>query len=123
MDAEYLCPEITDDIPNVPFKHAVLPIHPSATSKEIFAIYQKLLTETKKMLKEAGEVEDYNVAFTREWMALIPRRKLEDIDEQPFGANALGMLGLVGLRSEEEKGVWQKLGWTKHVTNLGLARD
>lgn len=115
---------IVSNIPDVPFEHYVFRIQKNATFGDVHTIYNSLLEKTNKTLKKAsaGASSDYNVAFTRQWMVLIPRREMKVVEEQPFGANALGMLGLVGLRSEEERKVWNSMGWKAHVTKLGFAK-
>jgi sulfate adenylyltransferase (ADP) / ATP adenylyltransferase len=112
---------VTSNIENVPFKHFVLRIPQPATTDHLIEQYLRLLQETKIALKAANQGTDYNVAFTSDWIVLIPRSRA--VWGGPFGANALGMLGLVSVRDTEEKDRWRKLGYTDHLRNLGIPID
>lgn len=110
---------ITSNITDVPFRHFVLRIPEYATVADVVQRYRRLLQETEKVLRAAHQGSDYNVVLVSEWIALIPRSKAEW--GGPFGANALGMLGLVAVRDQEERDVWGKFGYTDHLRSLGIA--
>lgn len=87
----------------------------------VFELYEQLLGKTLAALESAGQVPDHNVILTKEWIALIPRSGGDW--GGPFGANALGMLGLIAVRDEKERDRWAELGWTVYLRELGLPTD
>ncbi|ERF75605.1 hypothetical protein EPUS_04585 [Endocarpon pusillum Z07020] len=112
---------IEDMISNVPFKHFVMRITATATARDVFEKYQRLLIETQKALKAAQTGHDYNVIFTADWIVLIPRRTA--VWSGPFGANASGMLGTVVVPSRQQRNQWAELGYTEYLARLGIPWD
>ena len=108
---------IVQDVPNVHFKHFIHRIPSGANSSEVFRIYQVLLLATRHALQEAGAT-DCNVAFTTDWIVLIPRRTA--VGGGPFGANAPGMLGMVTVPNQEQRQRWADLGYTDYLVKLGI---
>ncbi len=111
---------INDAIPNVPFIHFVLRISATATSRDVYWKYCRLLEETRKALDLARAGHDYNVVFTADWIALVPRRTA--VWGGPFGANAAGMLGIVTVPNKQQKDQWAELGYTEYLVRLGIPR-
>ena len=97
----------------------MLQIPQTASAEHVFQQYERLLSLTLKALKDAGQEHDYNVALTAHWIAIVPRSRAES--GGPFMANTMGMLGMVSVRDDEEKGRWEKLGWARHLKELGIA--
>jgi sulfate adenylyltransferase (ADP) / ATP adenylyltransferase len=112
---------IENRISNVPFEHFVLRITADATARDVFDKYQRLLIETRQALEVARAGHDYNVIFTADWIAFIPRRTA--VWGGPFGANAAGMLGLVTVPSIQQREQWAELGYTKYLVRLGIPRE
>lgn len=113
--------EVADNIPNVPFKHFVLRIPPHASTETIIEMHDKLLALTRKAHAEAGNDpgSDYNVAMSREWIALIPRVTAGPPDG-PFGTSTVGMLGIPAIRGPEDRRKWEELGNTRFLAQLGI---
>ena len=109
---------IVQDIPNVPFKHFVHKIPKGAKAFKVFELCQALLNQTKLALQEV-DATDYNVAFTANWIVLIPRRTAVHYGG-PFGANAAGMLGMITIPDEEQRQQWADLGYTDYLVKLGI---
>jgi sulfate adenylyltransferase (ADP) / ATP adenylyltransferase len=112
---------IENKISSVPFKHFVLRITAAATARDVFEKYQRLLIETRKALEAAQAGHDYNVIFTADWIALIPRRTA--VWGGPFGANAAGMLGIVTIPTKQQRNQWAELGYTEYLARLGIPQD
>lgn len=112
---------IMNMISNVPFKHFVLRTTADATARDLFGKYQRLLKETRVALERAQAGSDYNVIFTVDWIALIPRRTA--VWGGPFGANAAGMLGIVTVPNQQQRDQWAELGYTEYLTRLGIPQD
>lgn len=66
---------------------------------------------------EREGVVDYNVVVVREWMLVIPRRHH---GREGVECNAVGMMGMVWVRDEEEREGWVRLGMTEHLRWLGI---
>jgi sulfate adenylyltransferase (ADP) / ATP adenylyltransferase len=112
---------IENMISNVPFKHFVLRITADATARDVFEKYQRLLIEIRQALEAAQAGHDYNVIFTTDWIALIPRRTA--VWGGPFGANAAGMLGMVTVPNKQQRDQWAELGYTEYLARLGIPQD
>lgn len=113
--------EVADRIDGVPFKHFVLRIPPESRAREVFDMHQRLLELTRKAHVEAGGSADgdYNVAMTKKWIALIPRRTVGPADG-PFGTSTVGMLGIPGIRDEVDRQKWKELGDAQYLARLGI---
>ena len=103
---------------NVPYAHTILAIPADASAKEVFAVYEKLLAEIQPLMKRVG-MEDYNVVIVKEWMLLIPRRHH---GREGVECNAVGMMGMIWLKSQAEREGWERLGMTEHLRWLGFPR-
>ncbi|KAL4870017.1 hypothetical protein BDV12DRAFT_166885 [Aspergillus spectabilis] len=83
-------------------------------------IYTELLAEAKQSLGDNLEDDSYiphNVALTRDWIIVIPRRNK---DVGGVTANTAGMLGSVWLTSEAEMNEWKQVGPRKVLAGLGV---
>lgn len=105
--------------PDVPYKHAIFQIPPAATAEDVFAVYEKLLGEMRPLMQREG-MEDYNVVMVREWMLIMPRRHH---GREGVECNAVGMMGMVWLKSESERVGWDRLGLTEHLRWLGFPAE
>lgn len=103
---------------DVPFQHFVSRLKATATSLDVFATYKSLLLMTREAHRAAATGPDYNVVFTAEWMALIPRQTVNF--GGPQGANAAGMVGMVGIPNQEHRRQWAERGYTEYLKVLGL---
>ena len=106
-----------ESIPDVPFKHYVHRISFDAASADVFGLYQLLLKKTRNALRNVNAT-DYNVIFTPEWIALIPRRTA--VWGGPYGANAAGMVGMVSVPNDSQRQQWADLGYTEYLVKLGI---
>lgn len=100
----------------IPYKHALMRISKDATAEDVCDCYETLLAEIRPIL-EANGTEDYNMVLVREWMLMIPRRHH---GKNSVEANAVGMMGMVWLKSQEEREGWTELGMTEHLRYLGV---
>ena len=109
---------MAQNISGVPFKHFVYRLPQAATTADVFELYQSLLTETQHALRKAKAGTDYNVIFTTEWIALIPRRTA--VWGGPHGANGAGMLGMITVPNQQQRQQWAHLGLTDYLATLGI---
>jgi ATP adenylyltransferase/5',5'''-P-1,P-4-tetraphosphate phosphorylase II len=94
----------------------------SLSAEQVFARFRVLLDLTHAALEAAGEPSRaYNVALLPTFIVLIPRTHRNRDGRAP--GNAMAMLGLIWVSSEEHAELWKSLGVTKHLTHLGLAAD
>lgn len=100
----------------IPYKHALTHISKNATAEDVCSCYEMLLSEIRPILEENG-TEDYNMVLVKEWMLMIPRRHH---GRNAVEANAVGMMGMVWLKSQEEREGWTELGMTEHLRYLGV---
>lgn len=108
--------------PTVPFYTFVLALEDDISTAKVLTKYHQLLAATKKASKEYGrETIAYNLVMVKKWMAMIPRTHANSKGKAP--TNAVGMMGMVWVSSQEEMGVWLDLGVRKHLIHLGLARE
>lgn len=116
--------EVADRLPNVPFKHFVLRIPPQTGAATVVDMHERLLQLTRNAHVEAGHDADgdYNVALTKDWIALIPRTTVGPVDG-PFGTSTVGMLGIPGLRDERDREKWRELGDSKFLAILGIPQS
>lgn len=109
--------DVAGRIERVPFRHFVLRLPPAASAAHVFAVYQHLLEVARWSLEDDGwRFEDYNLAFTKEWMAIIPRRATNHM----YGANTAGMLGLVSVPDQASRALWAQLGYSRYLVELGV---
>ncbi|KAJ4251826.1 hypothetical protein NW762_011123 [Fusarium torreyae] len=114
-------PEIARNITGVPYQHFVLRLPDKPKPGELYNQYQRLLQASVKEKGSASFGLDYNVAMTKEWLCLIPRRHgRKDNAGANFGANAAGMLGVIWVSSQEERDSWDELGMTRYLAYLGV---
>jgi sulfate adenylyltransferase (ADP) / ATP adenylyltransferase len=109
---------IAQNISNVPFQHFVYKIPRQALAADVFKLYQLLLAETRAALRKANAGPDYNVIFTAEWIALIPRRTA--VWGGPYGANGAGMVGMVTVPNQQQRQQWTDLRYTDYLVTLGI---
>lgn len=100
----------------VPYKDQLAGLLSSNSAESVFFIYQTLLDSMRPYMEEHG-TEDYNTILTKDWMLLIPRRHH---GRDGVEANAVGMMGMVWVRGEEEREGWNRLGMTEHLRWLGV---
>lgn len=105
--------------PKVPFEHYVVGISKDAKASDVFQQYQKALSKTKESFKGKEEKEAYNVVLVRDWVVLVSRTS-KGRDDAP--TNAAGMLGMVWVRSDEERQKWTDLGLSTYLALLGIPR-
>lgn len=106
----------------MPFKHFVTGVEPRSTAHTAYKKYVQLHRLAYEALVASGNSSrDYNVVLSESWIAVIPRRTAGP--GGPFGANALGMLGIVVVKDEEERAWWARLGYTKYLKQLGIPHD
>ncbi|CAF9917034.1 MAG: hypothetical protein HETSPECPRED_003079 [Heterodermia speciosa] len=111
-----LSTETSSEHPTVPYRHAVLALPRDASAEDVYAVYGRLMGEMRPVMEREGVV-DYNVVVVREWMLVIPRRHH---GREGVECNAVGMMGMVWVRDEEEREGWVRLGMTEHLRWLGI---
>lgn len=106
------------NIAGVPFKHFVLRLAEDADSEYVHEAYKRLLDSTREFqIASDCDTTDYNVAMTRDWITVIPRRTQGP--DGPYGSNAAGMLGLLHVPDASDKAHWERLGYARYLEYLG----
>lgn len=67
-----------------------------------------------------GDQCPHNMIMTRRWMIVIPRRK--GAIDKTSGGNALGMLGVVAISSQDEVRGWTEFGFREALRELGVPK-
>ncbi|KAI5781030.1 hypothetical protein DFH27DRAFT_656848 [Peziza echinospora] len=99
-------------LPTIPFTHYILPLHPETSTPEfIYTQYLRLLS----LILPA--YPDHNVIVVPEWIMVIPRR-FPILDGA--AANAVGMVGMIWVKDEEERRVWVEGGVRRRLGYLGV---
>ncbi|KAL5336170.1 ATP adenylyltransferase-domain-containing protein [Aspergillus crustosus] len=120
-----LFPDSQDARKAVPYRYCLRYLHgielqrPEGYAK-LSGVYTELLAEAKESLGDNIPDDGYvphNVALTREWIIVIPRRNVE---VEGVTANTAGMLGSVWLTSEEQMSEWKEVGPKKILAGLGV---
>ena len=106
----------------MPFTHFVLVIPPESTAADLWSMYETLV-RLGRAAQAAAHVasKDYNVAMYKDWIAVIPRTTA--VSGAPFRANALGLLGMISVRDQQERTEWAELGYTAYLSKLGVPRE
>lgn len=104
----------------MPFINHIIGISANSSPTEIYSRYQKVLAQTKESLKRHERDMAYNFIMTRDWTVLVPRTSKGNHNTP---TNAAGMLGMVWVRSDEERERWSKLGMSGYLASLGIPRD
>ncbi|KAF4963142.1 hypothetical protein FSARC_8818 [Fusarium sarcochroum] len=113
--------DIASNIAGVPYQHFVLRLPDDPKPDDLYKEYQRLLMESVKNKGATSFGLDYNVAMTKEWLCLIPRRHgRKNNAGANAGANTAGMLGIIWVASQEERDTWDELGMTRYLTYLGV---
>jgi ATP adenylyltransferase len=105
---------------DVPFINHIIGLAPDPNSAQIFGQYQKVLAEAKKSSRRHGRNVAYNFIMTTDWIVLVPR-STKGRDDTP--TNAAGILGMVWVRSDEERARWTELGMSEYLASLAIPRD
>ncbi|KAM5372606.1 hypothetical protein ACJZ2D_007380 [Fusarium nematophilum] len=101
--------------------------HP--TPETLTMVYTDLLkqvTEVGKGRSEhahnapAGAACPHNVILTNLWMLVIPRRRA--CINKEAGVNAIGMLGVIAVATQNEVHNWVRLGLTESLGELGVSK-
>lgn len=99
------------------------------TATNLVEIYNTLLEEAtiaytkltgQKSRIQAGVAISHNMILSKRWMVLLPRRQAAVNKEA--GANALGMLGVIAVATQNEIDNWVRLGLTESLKALGFPR-
>ena len=117
--------------PRVPFEWFYRRLDPhGSTPQRLLEIYDHLLEQATN--KGRGPSESFgttppnaacphNFILTKRWMVVLPRQRAA-INKQA-GVNAIGMLGYIVVATKEEIDNWIRLGPTKSLRELGVARQ
>jgi len=79
--------------------------------------YLKALEKSKETLNSFSRSYIYNVLLVKQWLIVIPRAS-KGCDG--VIANSARMMGMVWLRSKEERDGWTKFEMSKHLAYLGI---
>lgn len=117
--------------PNVPFRWFYNRFTADQfTPAGLTSIYETLLSRSTEVglgLAEnadtapAGAACPHNMILTNSWMILIPRRK--GAINKEAGANAIGMLGVIAVATQDEIDKWLRRGLTDSLRELGISQD
>lgn len=115
-----LWPDAED--PKPPFKFAMARFQAGLPPvRELVSVYRGLLKEAELAVGECekrqeGEALPHNLILDDRWMVVVPRQApgWEGAD-----TNAMGMLGMVWLHSEERRQIWVEKGPTEVLKKLG----
>ncbi|KAF4342814.1 atp adenylyltransferase [Fusarium beomiforme] len=116
--------------PNVPFQwfcHRFGPAKPSV--EDLVEIYNGLLRKATEVGKGRSEHADssppgaavpHNFLLTRKWMIVLPRRRAAVNKEA--GANAIGMMGVIAVATQDEIDNWIRIGPFVGLAELGVPK-
>ncbi|RPA81943.1 hypothetical protein BJ508DRAFT_361559 [Ascobolus immersus RN42] len=97
-----------------PYQHYITRLPPSPTPEKLYEIYLALLQPTKQ------HTQAYNFVLTKDWMLLIPRTKGK---KGEYGVNAAGMMGMVWIKSVEERNAWDESDLTGFLEYCALPNE
>lgn len=105
---------------NVPFQYEVVRHDATPVANIALSIYESY----SSCVKRFGGTTDleskqvpHNVVMAREWTLMIPRRRAST---SGASANAMGMMGLVWVGSEDELKKWTTRGPSQILSELGV---
>lgn len=116
--------------PNVPFQWFYQRLDSNqVSSNSVYLIYQGLLEQATKASEDrrqdASNVPKdaacpHNMILTKNWIVILPRRR--GAINKEAGVNALGMLGVIAVATQNEIDNWAKLGLTDGLRELGFPK-
>ena len=123
--------------PDVPFKWAWQRLDSDVKTTDAAAlvkVYNQLLGKANGAWRASPRAESqtttpdatdgpcpHNVILTRRWILVIPRRQAAVATTA--GANALGMLGVIAVATQEEADSWIRLEMREGLRELGVPRS
>lgn len=123
--------------PDVPFEWAWQRLDSDIKTTDAAAlvkVYNQLLGKANDAWRASPRVESqtttpdatdgpcpHNVILTRRWILVIPRRQAAVATTA--GANALGMLGVIAVATQEEADSWIRLEMRECLRELGVPRS
>lgn len=118
------------DVPFHQFYHRFAKDRKNVTSTDLVKMYANLLKQAAAVSRGDSEHDDtslpdaaacpHNLVFTRRWMLVIPRRRGAVTKE--IAANAIGMLGVIPVASQQEMEGWIKFGPARALIELGVPK-
>ncbi|KAM3065651.1 hypothetical protein ACMFMG_011358 [Clarireedia jacksonii] len=114
--------------PDVPFQwfYRSFPEGEDVTAGHVIETYNELLEQATEVgkgkaehaeLLPSGAACPHNMILTKRWMIVFPRRK----NSWP-GASAVGMLGYIAVKSQDDIDAWAKGGIKNTVREFGVSR-
>jgi ATP adenylyltransferase/5',5'''-P-1,P-4-tetraphosphate phosphorylase II len=128
--ASFLDEDDTCSEPLMPFQwyhrrfenHQITPRFLTETYCELLAEASRanapVIQDTEQVLSESAS--PHNMILTKKWMIVLPRRHAAVNKEA--GVNAMGMLGVVAIATQEELRGWEILGPKNVLRHLGVPR-
>lgn len=103
------------ELPEAPFKHAIQKLPTIVDGEKLFDIYQHL-----RRYSGLKPETPHNMIMLQRWMMTIPRT-IASIGE--LSANALTMIGMVWMKSEEHFRLWTEQDPALLLQRFGVARE
>lgn len=95
----------------------------ACTGEYLQSLFNTLLSATSFALADQLEVPQltpvYNFLMALDWLMMIPRTSA---GSNGVGVNALGMLGVLWLGSDEQLQIWRTSGFDDILIHAGLCR-
>lgn len=115
-----LFPDRDGDTRHLPFKCFLHRFEKTATCEDIFTVYERLLQEVRSILgigNEANCPHNFVLNLSKGWIVVIPRRKA-DVDG--LGVNAVGMMGIMPMKGQEDYEKWLAIEPEKVLAETGI---
>lgn len=106
----------------IPFSHYIVGLKKDADAEEIVFRYSEVLGRVLTCISRATEGSqrpdiNYNLVFTEEWIMATPRKA--DTTEDGLSVNALGTVGLLLAKSDEQREKLEERGFDIFAKELG----
>ncbi len=104
-------------LPNAPHKHFIISLPHDPSLALLQNKFTQLMEMTYSALEGLSTTLSYNLIIIREWMMVAPRTHR---DRDGIATNALGTIGMMCVKDDEEMQGCIRLGMTEPLKYLGM---